>query len=195
MLRKKWTNANRGAPFEALIEYSNRRYMERGWAVVEKQHTLCTPLRNSGGQIVSAKYETKATVDYMGRIGERPVAFEAKYCSQETIELKRVAPHQAEFMRKWTQTPGAIGFVLVSFGPYDGFVIPWLYWDAALAARDAKAANSVRFEPMGTEWICTGRASLNRNTLPAAWKVKFGNVWIDYLSTVMKLWRIHKNKL
>lgn len=87
------TYGNRGMSFESLIEYANRQYRQDGIAVIEKQHTLCKPLRNGTGRIVSAKYEEKATVDFMGRYGERPIAFEAKHCSADKIDLKRVAQH------------------------------------------------------------------------------------------------------
>ena len=81
---------NRGMSFGALIGYANSRYRQSGAAIIEKQHTLCKPLRNGTGGIVSAKYEEKATVDFMGRYGKRPIAFEAKHCATDVIELKRV---------------------------------------------------------------------------------------------------------
>lgn len=59
------TYGNRGMTFESLIEYANSRYRHTGAAIVEKQHTLCKPLRNGTGSIVSAKYEEKATVDFI----------------------------------------------------------------------------------------------------------------------------------
>ena len=61
------TYGNRGMSFEGLIEYASRQYRQDGTAIIEKQHTLCKPLRNGTGRIVSAKYEEKATVDFMGR--------------------------------------------------------------------------------------------------------------------------------
>ena len=57
-------------------------------AIIEKQHTLGKPLRNGTGGIVSAKYEEKATVDFMGRYGKRPIAFEAKHCATESASSR-----------------------------------------------------------------------------------------------------------
>lgn len=88
--------------FEGLIEYANNRYQQTGRAIVTKQHTLCKPLRNGTGQIVSAKYEEKATVDFMGQYAGTPIAFEAKHCAADKIDLKRVEPHQCDFLRDWT---------------------------------------------------------------------------------------------
>lgn len=48
---------NRGMSFEGLIEYANSRYRQSGAAVIEKQHTLCKPLRSGTEGIVSEKYE------------------------------------------------------------------------------------------------------------------------------------------
>jgi recombination protein U len=157
---------------------------------VEKQHTLCKPLRNGTGGIVSAKYEEKATVDYMGRFGERPIAFEAKHCSDDKIDLKRVEPHQCEFLRQWTENPAAIGFVLVSFRFLEFYLIPWDYWQAALTARDKRTGGAVTIEPIGTVWQTTGKASIRKDELPAEWKLKQGgNAAINYLAVVERLWK------
>jgi recombination protein U len=183
--------ANRGMTFESFIEFANARYKANGVAIVEKQHTLCTPLRKGTGHIVSAKYEQKATVDFMGRFGSHPIAFEAKHCSEDTIALKRVKPHQEEFLRRWTsQCDAAISFVLVSFRFADFYLIPWAYWEMALLARDQKMPKTGRWLPMMTEWTATGKASINKSELPLEWKVKTETaVGPDYLERVSALWR------
>jgi recombination protein U len=176
--------------FESLIEHANRLYRNTGAAVIEKQHTLCTPLRNGTGRIVNAKYETKATVDYMGRYGERPIAFEAKHCAEDRIDLKRVEPHQRDFLRDWTARWPAIGFVLVSFGFTDFYLIPWDCWDAAVTARAKGTTSGIRLEVRKSfSWWPTGKASIRKDELPKAWKVVPGNVCaLDYLCVVNKLW-------
>ena len=123
---------NRGMTFESLIEYANRRYRLDGKAIIEKQHTLCKPLRDRSGKIYSAKYEEKATVDFMGRFGARPIAFEAKQCQDQKIDLKRVEEHQCDFLRDWTSISAngkAIAFVIISFELSRFFLIPYRYWD------------------------------------------------------------------
>ncbi len=182
---------NRGMTFESLIEYANARYRANGTAIIEKQHTLCKPLRNGTGHIVSAKYEEKATVDFMGRYGGIPIAFEAKHCAADTIDLKRVEEHQCGFLRDWTAEPGTIGFVMVSFRFSEFYAIPWIYWQAALDARQKKSGGIVTLEPMGTAWQTTGKASIRKDELPQEWEVKMGGAAaVDYLATVKRLWKL-----
>lgn len=185
------TYGNRGMSFESLIEYANRQYRQDGIAVIEKQHTLCKPLRNGTGRIVSAKYEEKATVDFMGRYGERPIAFEAKHCSADKIDLKRVAQHQCRFLQEWTAEPAAIGFVIISFRLSTFYLVPWDYWQAALDAREKRTGSTVILEPVKTEWQTTRKASIGMDELPAEWEIKLGGrIAIDYLAAVRKLWKL-----
>lgn len=183
------TYGNRGMQFESLIEYANIRYYQKGLAVITKQHTLCKPLRNGTGRIVGAKYEEKATVDFMGRYTEIPIAFEAKHCSADKIDLKRVEAHQCEFLREWTADGYGIGFVMVSFKLEDFYIIPWRYWQAALMARKYGKGETIAFTPMKTKWQTTGKASIRKDELPREWQVKMGGLTvIDYLATVDRLW-------
>ena len=154
--------ANRGMTFEGLIEFSNRQCCQSGEAIVEKQHTLCKPLRNAQGKIVSAKYEEKATVDFVGRIGSRPIAFEAKHCSTDKIDIKRVEEHQCAFLRNWTEETAAIGFVIISFNLQSFYIVPWQYWEAAKEAKKTKQKSVVVFSPIGTAWQVTGKASIKK---------------------------------
>lgn len=187
---------NRGMTFENLIEYANRRYRLEGTAMIEKQHTLCIPLRNNSGRIAGAKYEEKATVDFMGKIGDVPVAFEAKHTALDRIHLQRVEQHQSAFLRDWTKDGGTIGFVLISFGLSGVFLVPWDYWQAALDARTRKKSGgngkeTVCFSPMQTEWRTTGMASIRIKDFPQEWAVRIGGTaGLDYLTTVRRLWHI-----
>ena len=185
-------HGNRGMTFEAFIEFANARYKANGVAIVEKQHTKFIPLRNGAGKVVNCKVEQKATVDFMGRFGNRPIAFEAKHCSKEVIALNRVESHQEEFLRDWTsQCDTAIGFVLVSFKFQDFYLIPWTYWQMALIARGNKIPMTGRWQPMMTDWTATGKASIREDELPTEWKVKTETaVGLDYLERVSALWRM-----
>lgn len=181
---------NRGMTFEGFIKYANSRYRLDGRAIVEKQNTLCIPLRNGTGKIVSAKYEEKATVDFMGRYGSQPIAFEAKHCSDDVISLSRVENHQCEFLRDWCKSSDAIGFIIISFRFRDFYLIPWEYWEAALNARQTKKSETVAFPPMNTPWKTTGKASIRKDELPDEWKIKLaGSAALDYLERVDRLWR------
>ncbi len=182
--------ANRGMTFESLIEYANKRYRMDGQAIIEKQHTLCKPLRNQYGRVYSAKYEEKATVDFMGRVGDTPIAFEAKHCTKsDRIDLKRVEEHQCDFLRDWTENAGAIGFVIVSFDFLDFYLIPWDYWQAARESRKYKTKATISIPPMETPWAVTGKASIRKDEMPEEWRVTLGGTsGLDYLKTVKRLW-------
>ena len=184
--------ANKGATFEQLIEYANRRYKSLGIAIIEKQHTLCKPLRNGTGRIVSAKFEVKATVDYMGRYGETPIAFEANHSCTDKIALDRVEPHQCEFLQSWTDGGKGIGFVLLGFRYENYFLIPWEFWDAANKAREQKAAKlEIQVPPCPPYWHPTGKASVKLGEMPDEWRVQTGgNAALDYLATAKKIWGI-----
>ena len=182
---------NRGMTFESLIKYASRRYRAERKAIIEKQNTLCIPLRDRTGKIASAKYEEKATVDFMGKIGKIPVAFEAKHCAVDKIDLKRVEDHQRDFLRDWTMDGESIGFVLVSFELNTVYLIPWDYWQAALDSRERKTKEKVAFAPMKTEWQTTGKASIRKDELPKEWEIRIGGTnGLDYLETVKRLWNI-----
>jgi penicillin-binding protein-related factor A (putative recombinase) len=177
--------------FESLLEMANRRYRNTGAAIVEKQHTKFIPLRNGTGGFITCKVEEKGTVDFVGRYGERPLAFEAKHNSADRIALDRVQDNQRDFLNDWTKNDAAIGFVLVSFKFADFFLIPWDYWEAATKARAGKTTKAVSFAPMCTPWQTTGKASINKAELPEEWRVQLGTAAVlDYLATAKKLWRI-----
>ena len=120
----------------------------------------------------------------------RPIAFEAKHCGNDKIDLKRVEEHQCSFLRDWTKTQEAIGFVIVSFELREFYLIPWDYWQAAIDARAAKKGCRVQFEPMGTAWETTGKASIRKDELPQEWEIQIGGpTGLDYLKTVKRLWK------
>ncbi|MDR1688313.1 MAG: Holliday junction resolvase RecU [Clostridiales bacterium] len=183
--------ANKGKSFESLIQYANQRYRKDGKAIITKQHTLCTPLRNGTGAIVSAKYEEKATVDYIGRFGEIPIAFEAKHCSEDKIDLKRVEQHQSDFLHEWCYGGKGISFVLVSFKHEAFYVIPYYAWIHAVNGRKQKLRGGQASGTTDDGFVITGKASIRKDELPEAWSVKSGGTAaLDYLQTVGKLWRL-----
>jgi len=177
--------------FETIIDYANRRYRQDGIAMITKQHTKFIPLRNGSGKIVSCKVEEKATVDYMGRYHDRPIAFEAKHCSEDIIRLARVEDHQRQFLDEW-RTPAAIAFVLVSFRFEAYYLIPWHFWSASVTARNQRSPMEVgNRNMMKASWMATGKASIRRDEIPEDLIVNTSpGVSIDYLETVQRLWKV-----
>jgi len=157
--------------FEELIAAANRRYELEGRGVIEKQHTPFKPLRPLGAVFVCRPI-APAIVDFMGRFGSLPVAFEAKDCAGSSIALTRVQPHQADFLRRFSapKRQGVLAFVLVSFGLTEFYAIPWAYWDRATKARAEG----------------TGRASIRAIDLPLAFRARMQGGFLDYLTAALK---------
>jgi recombination protein U len=151
--------ANKGRAFEDLIEFANAQYRRQSIAVVGKQNTKFLPIRNGQGQLVSAKVEEKATVDYLGRYRNIPVAVEAKHTEGTRIAFSRVEPHQADYMDDFCKDDGAIGIVLVSFSLNAGsYAVPWPYLEGS--AGDAwrsrkRQKRKIQVEAYGWTWETT----------------------------------------
>lgn len=166
------TQANRGRPLEELVIMANRQYRTQRQAVIHKVPTAWIPLRDARGQVVNAKVEEKAAVDFLGVYRGRPLAFDAKHCSGDRIRWDRVEDHQAQFLEDWTRD-GGIGFILVGFGMERFFVIPWAVWRERLLAWKYEG----------------GQASILLKQMPPDWEVRLGNrVALDYLQVVDSLW-------
>jgi recombination protein U len=98
---------------------------------------------------VSAKVERKAAVDFLGAYRGRPLAFDAKDCSEDRIPFagkSGVQPHQAEFLDVWMlQNPGGLSFILAGHMSTDLYVVPWIYWRASMAAHKRGGPASAHF--------------------------------------------------
>jgi recombination protein U len=183
--------ANKGRAFEDLIEFANAQYRRQSIAVVGKQNTKFLPIRNGQGQLVSAKVEEKATVDYLGRYRNIPVAVEAKHTEGTRIAFSRVEPHQADYMDDFCKDDGAIGIVLVSFSLNRFFAVPWPFWKAARDAWVAgKGKTKIQVEAYGWKWETTGMASTTAEQLLPEWEIKTGGrSGLPYLEIIDRMER------
>ena len=174
---------NRGQSFEDLIIYANQIYQYRGVAVIAKQPTEFKPIRNAYGQIISCKVEKKATVDFIGRVGTRPIAIEAKETQSKYIRFDRVADHQARFLDDFIRDDAGEGVVLVSFSLNTCYAVPWPFWKAARDAWIKQPKSKVTVEYKGQTWTTPGKASVNESELLPEWSVTIGGRYaLDYLS-------------
>lgn len=186
---KKYTyTGNLGMPFEDFITYANRRYQARKEAAICKIPTKFIPIRDRFGRIVSCKVEEKSTVDYIGRVKDRPIAIEAKHTSSDSIRWHEVKNHQAEFLDDFMNDGEGISIVLVSFKLERFFAVPWPYWKAARdqwtkAQREGKRkAELTTVVHRGPGWTTNGKASVKITELLPEWEVKMdGKVGLDYL--------------
>lgn len=177
--------------FEKIIIMQNERYRMQGDAVIDKQNTKFIPIRNASGAIVSCKVEEKATVDFMGRYKQYPVAFEAKHNSADNMRFDRVEIHQQAYLDDWDHD-GAIAFVAVNFNFDSAFIIPWRFYKAAIETRQRQQKN-ITYRAMGMQWVITGKASFRADELPSVWKVPIGGYGgFDYMATVKKVWGLEE---
>ena len=165
--------ANRGRAFETYINYASSRYEHRKEALIQKIPTEFIPLRDRNGRIYSVKVEHKSTVDYIGRYKQYPIAMEAKNTNSGTIRFDEVQPHQAEYLDKFTQQPGTIGLVLVSFNLEQFFAIPWAFWGAAYDLRvrrdDRKTPKQIK--AFGEQWDIPTKKSARIDDLNPLWRI------------------------
>lgn len=180
--------ANRGRDLEEFLSYANMRYRHEGEAIVWKVPTAFLPIRNRKGQVVSCKVEGKSCVDYLGRVGNRPLAMEAKRTKGKSIRWDEVQDHQAAFLDDFTDKNAGIGLVVISFDLNSFYAIPWAFWSEARDAwkeaqrrGDKKAAiKTIMFN--GQKWTTNGKASVKEDELLPAWEVKMGGrIGLDYL--------------
>lgn len=187
---KDRSKANRGRPHEEFIKYANERYKQRQVAVIDKRPTEFIPIRNGKGKIVDVKVEDKSTVDFIGRLFSVPIAIEAKHTSTDTIRFDAVEEHQKEYMDLFTEEPGTIGLVVVSFGLNKFFAIPWAFWKAAYEARVAPGPARkapVTAEAHGQTWTIPPKASTRADELNPAWEVNghSTNYGLHYLENAL----------
>lgn len=162
------SNANRGMEFEHELLVMHQLYRLRKLAVVEKNH--CPTQIVQGGQW--AKITGKAIVDFTGCLANgRFVAFDAKDCVENRIELNRLAPHQLEYLGG-VHALGGLAFILVRFERKHVYRIPVDRWyEADYYRAYGKPRESV------DGWKPKNRSSLVMSDMKPEWAVD-GVDWI-----------------
>ena len=120
------TRGLRGSAFEELVDFTNRLYIQKGEAVIQKVPTPITPVEVNNRQrtITNAYFEKKSTVDFIGVSGGLAICFDAKETKMQSLPLRNIHQHQVEFMERF-RLQGGFSFLLVSFAAKDEvFVLP-----------------------------------------------------------------------
>lgn len=127
----------RGSQLEENINLTNKIYLEKGLAVVQKIPTSIKPveLDPQKGTIKLAYFEEKSTVDYLGNVQGIPICFDAKETSQKRLPIANIHSHQIEFMKAFEAQDG-LSFLIVHFKFCDEtFFLPFKilepYWQAS----------------------------------------------------------------
>lgn len=138
--------ANRGQPFERIIEATNKQYFQKGKATIQKIATPWKVIRR-GKQIVSAFPEKKSTVDFIGVYDGRGIAFDAKSTSVETrFDLSNVGDHQFRFLKNWKEN-GGISFILVEFTKLnETYILPFEHLEKWWNEADRGGRKSIPYE-------------------------------------------------
>lgn len=182
---------NRGMPFETFMEFACDTYKRKKIAVIDKQHTCFKPIRDYRGRVVNVKVEKKATVDFLGRFKNIPIAIEAKHTDSDVIEWNAVQEHQADYMDAFTEEPGTIGMVIVSFGLRRFFAIPWAVWKVAYDARvrsGAPKTTPVSVSAFGTTWDIPKKKSVRMEEIPPEYEISGNdrNYGLHFLQNAMQ---------
>jgi len=171
---KDFRYANRGQPLEQFIRFANEQYKRHKVACIDKVPTEFIPLRDGRGKIYNVKVEHKSGVDFLGRYRNIPIAIEAKHTSSDSIRFDEVQPHQADYMDEFTEEPGTIGLIVVSFSLERFYAIPWAFWQAAYNARVRPGATRtapVSVEAFGQTWTVPTKFSAREEELNPLWRV------------------------
>lgn len=164
---------HKGDIFEEIINISNKVYSRKEIALVQKIATPMKPIRR-GKQIVSAYYEEKSTLDYIGIYDSIPIAFDAKETKETTrFPLSNVQDHQVEFMKKWYKH-GGLAFLLIYFTRLDAaYRLDWTtlnwYWKRYQENRGKRGFGSIPIN----EFECNCKQLESRN-----------GIMLDYLEGI-----------
>lgn len=171
--------ANRGKTLEELISHANIYYRRKGMGMMVKVPTEFIPLRDRRGKVFDVKVTHKATVDFIGRWQNWPLAVEAKSTSSGMIRLDAVQDNQAQDLDAWTANPEAVALVVVSFDYERFFAVPWEYWSLAYEVRVSQEKRKGALSAWG--WDVPEKVSLRPSDLLPEWEVYLRPWGLDYM--------------
>ena len=167
------TRGLRGSAFEELVDLTNRLYMQKGIAVIQKVPTPITPVEvdNKARIISSAYFEKKSTVDFIGVACGVAICFDAKETKLMNLPLRNIHSHQIEFMEKF-ERQGGVSFLLVCFSSKNKvFLLPISDLAKFHNSQKKGGRKSIPYDAFDTNLLVK-----NENGFP-----------LDYLAVVKKL--------
>ena len=167
------TRGLRGSAFEELVDLTNKLYLQKGVAVIQKVPTPITPVEvdNKARIISSAYFEKKSTVDFIGVTGGTAICFDAKETKLTNLPLRNIHAHQIEFMEMF-ERQGGVSFLIVSFSSNNEvFLLPIKELSKFHNAQKKGGRKSIPYAEFDRNLIVK-----NENGFP-----------LDYLATVKKL--------
>ncbi|PXX85677.1 Holliday junction resolvase RecU [Staphylococcus warneri] len=101
---------NRGMFLEKVINMSNKQYLERNLALINKIPTPTSINKRKG----TARYTEKSTVDFTGVSLGTFIAFDAKEVAINRFDFNRLQPHQENYLKNAFLQKGE-AFLLILF--------------------------------------------------------------------------------
>lgn len=101
---------NRGMFLERVINISNKQYLERGLALINKIPTPTTVNKRKG----TGRYTEKSIVDFTGVSQGSFIAFDAKETKENRFPFSRLLHHQRTYLND-AHKQGGEAFVLILF--------------------------------------------------------------------------------
>lgn len=101
---------NRGQFLERVINMSNKQYLERNLALIQKVPTPTTGNKKKG----TFHYTEKSTVDFIGVANGKFIAFDTKETKNINFPFNRLQPHQESYL-KHAQEQKGVAFILILF--------------------------------------------------------------------------------
>ena len=145
----------RGSTLEELINRTNEKYLENGFALIQKIPTPITPIKidKEKRHITLAYFEQKSTVDYIGVVQGIPICFDAKECATDTFALQNIHEHQVEFMENFEKQGGIAFFLIYYTGKNIFYYLPFemlkFFWERAKEG----GRKSFRYEELNPDYI------------------------------------------
>lgn len=87
---------NRGMFLERVIDISNKQYLERNLALINKIPTPTSINMKKG----TARYTQNSTVDFTGVANGKFIAFDAKEVKSKRFDFSRLQPHQEQYLKQ-----------------------------------------------------------------------------------------------
>lgn len=101
---------NRGMFLERVIDISNKQYLERNLALINKIPTPTSINKKKG----TARYTQKSTVDFTGVANGKFIAFDAKEVKSKRFDFSRLQPHQEQYLKQARSQKG-LAFLIILF--------------------------------------------------------------------------------
>ena len=109
---------NKGKVFEENVELMNDIYEKRGLGKVQFIPTPQKYAKNKEGEKIHF-FDKKSTIDFLGCLDYRTIAFDAKQCSEDRWNIKKnFKPHQEKALVGFRKG-GATSFILVYMKKYN----------------------------------------------------------------------------